>query len=274
MTHSTLTTAFTLATTIGGAAVTGTVNVSGNTATFAPAASLAGITQYTAIITTAAKDAAGNALAANYSWNFTGAPTGAKSYTTSFPLSENPISDGSWTNGLTTGLDWNNVKTVSGHAVGTAFTPSTYADNIACLSGFAADQYIEGVVFRAPGYNPSTVHELELLLRFSISAKVARGYEILMDTAGNAQIVRWEGPVGVFTVLNPTGTGTGTIANGDVIRATIVGSTITVLKNDVQVWTVTDTTWSTGNPGIGMFTRGPDGVLENYGWASITAGDL
>jgi len=72
MTDATLTTAsFTLATTIGGAAVTGTVNVSGNTATFTPSAPLAGSTQYTATITIAAKDAAGNALAANFSWQFT-----------------------------------------------------------------------------------------------------------------------------------------------------------------------------------------------------------
>ena len=43
MTNATLTTAsFTLATTAGGAAVTGTVSVSGNTATFTPSAALAG----------------------------------------------------------------------------------------------------------------------------------------------------------------------------------------------------------------------------------------
>jgi hypothetical protein len=72
MTNATLATAnFTLATTVEGAAVTGTVSVSGNTATFTPSAPLAGSTLYTATITTAAKDAAGNALAANYSWNFT-----------------------------------------------------------------------------------------------------------------------------------------------------------------------------------------------------------
>jgi len=71
MTNSTLTTAsFTLATT-GGAAVTGTVNVSGNTATFTPSVPLVASTQYTATITTAAKDAAGNALAANSIWSFT-----------------------------------------------------------------------------------------------------------------------------------------------------------------------------------------------------------
>jgi hypothetical protein len=62
---------FKLSQTISGATVTGTVNVSGNTATFTPSASLAGGIQYTATITTAAKDAAGNGLAANFSWTFT-----------------------------------------------------------------------------------------------------------------------------------------------------------------------------------------------------------
>ena len=51
--------------------VTGTVNVSGNTATFTPTTSLAANTVFTATITTAVTDTAGNALAANYSWNFT-----------------------------------------------------------------------------------------------------------------------------------------------------------------------------------------------------------
>src|SRR5258705_10414770 len=80
MTNSTLSTAsFTLRPTAGGAAVTGTVNVSSDTAMFVPSSNLAASTQYTATITTAAKDAAGNALAANYTWQFT---TGAAPDTT------------------------------------------------------------------------------------------------------------------------------------------------------------------------------------------------
>ena len=72
MTNATLTTSsFTLVPTAGGAAVAGTVSVAGNTATFTPSVGLAGNTQYTATVTTAAKDAAGNALAANTSWSFT-----------------------------------------------------------------------------------------------------------------------------------------------------------------------------------------------------------
>jgi hypothetical protein len=73
---------FTLAVTTGGAAVLGAVSYSGNTAVFTPTANLGPSTQYTATITTAAKDLTGVAMAANYVWSFTtgltanaGAPT-------------------------------------------------------------------------------------------------------------------------------------------------------------------------------------------------------
>lgn len=66
------TTSFTLAnTTIGGAAVTGAVTYSGTTAVFTPLFNLSPNTTYTATITTAAKDLAGNTLAGNYVWSFT-----------------------------------------------------------------------------------------------------------------------------------------------------------------------------------------------------------
>ncbi len=63
----------------GNAAVAGTVTYSssGSLATFAPTASLASSTNYTATITTGATDTAGAALASNYVWTFsTGAPPG------------------------------------------------------------------------------------------------------------------------------------------------------------------------------------------------------
>jgi len=55
----------------GGATVTGAVTYAGTTATFTPAAPLAGSTPYTATITTGAKDPAGTALASNFAWTFT-----------------------------------------------------------------------------------------------------------------------------------------------------------------------------------------------------------
>ncbi|HUQ17991.1 MAG TPA: Ig-like domain-containing protein [Gemmatimonadaceae bacterium] len=64
---------FTLKKTVGGAAVPGTVtyNSGTNTATFTPTAPLSANTGYTATITTAAKDLAGNQLAANKVFAFT-----------------------------------------------------------------------------------------------------------------------------------------------------------------------------------------------------------
>lgn len=55
--------------------VTGTVTYSGTTATFTPSANLAYYTAHIATITTGVKDAAGNAMASNYTWSFTTAST-------------------------------------------------------------------------------------------------------------------------------------------------------------------------------------------------------
>ena len=58
----------------GATAISGSVTYAGSTATFTPAAPLAGSTLYTATITTGAKDPTGDALAANFVFTFTTAP--------------------------------------------------------------------------------------------------------------------------------------------------------------------------------------------------------
>jgi hypothetical protein len=63
----------------GGAAVPGTVVYAGTIATFTPTSALTAVTEYTATISTAAKDLTGNALAAPFAWSFT---TGAGPSTT------------------------------------------------------------------------------------------------------------------------------------------------------------------------------------------------
>jgi hypothetical protein len=55
----------------GATAIAGTVAYSGTTATFTPSSGLIANTVYTATITTGVKDAAGNAIAGNYTWSFT-----------------------------------------------------------------------------------------------------------------------------------------------------------------------------------------------------------
>jgi hypothetical protein len=57
--------------TLNSGAVAGVVNCSGTTVTFTPSAALAYSTTYTATLTTAITDSAGNPLAASYNWSFT-----------------------------------------------------------------------------------------------------------------------------------------------------------------------------------------------------------
>jgi hypothetical protein len=189
----------------------------------------------------------------------------AASYTTNFPGTESPISEGgNWVNGKTTGLDWQNVKITPGFATFAAPNPSSYDDATAILTGiWGADQYVRAVV-NMPTVDKVYAQEIEIRLRSSISAHSNTGYEIL----GGSQIVRWNGPLGDFTVLQTVGTG-GNLQHGDIFEATMIGNVITVYINGVQVQTAVDNTYTTGNPGMGFFTRNPSAAA--FGFSSYTA---
>ncbi|HTG04552.1 MAG TPA: hypothetical protein VK635_10930 [Bradyrhizobium sp.] len=203
----------------------------------------------------------------------TGTPTPG-SYTTNFDQTENPISEGGvWRQASNV---WTNVRTANGIAFGTNGSMDTYDDSYALLSGFGPNQTAQAVVFRSPGLVSSGItHEMELLLRFSDDTGNARGYECLFNYAGGVEIVRWNGPLGNFTSLNFTG-GAGNLGrdlvSGDVIKATIVGNVISTYINGVLRAQATDSTFTTGQPGIGFFTR-PAGVADNpnFGMTSYTA---
>jgi len=196
-------------------------------------------------------------------------------YATTFPAAENPISEGGkWTNGKVAGLDWNNVQTVPGAAYGADFAIG-YDDSIAVLNTtFTANQFAEGVVRRASGYSPTVSHEVELLLRFQVTPNNARGYEVLYSQDGWLVIVRWNGPLANYTELASSGGPvSGNAADGDVIRAEIVGNAIRVFKNGTLVLTGSDATWTTGQPGMGFWPK-PGATIQAYGWKSYTAGSL
>lgn len=205
--------------------------------------------------------------------------TSGSSYSTNFPATENPLSDsGKWTNGKAVGLNWNNVQTVPGRAFAADFVgvPSRYNDPIAHLNtSFTGNQYAQGTVYRVPGYrNLIDKHEIELLLRFQITASSARGYEILWGQDGEIFVVRWNGPLGNYTPLNGIPDSPSRVAvDGDVLRAEITGNVIKVFRNGVLMVTATDSTFSTGQPGIGFWpTAGSS--LASYGWKSFQAGSL
>jgi hypothetical protein len=195
-------------------------------------------------------------------------------YSTAFPGTENPLSEGGrWVQGGDVGLDWNNTQSTPGLGFGTTVVPSGYADNVSHLTGFSANHYAQGTIFRTGSF--PAVHEIELLLRFSISANVARGYEILWNTSGNFGIARWNGGAGSFVDAEGSGSGAGpgTPAHGDVLRAEMNGTTLTIYKNGTLVYTQTGMTyWTDGNPGMGFFTR--DGTMSNFGWSAFSAGNL
>jgi hypothetical protein len=85
------------------------------TATFTPSANLASNTQYTATITTGAKDLAGNAPAADYSWSFTTGSTLNAS-----PVSPVLISPANGQAGLSASIElrWKKSTDPDGDAVG------------------------------------------------------------------------------------------------------------------------------------------------------------
>ena len=202
-------------------------------------------------------------------------------YSTTFPNTENPLSEGGkWINGKVVGGNWNNVQSVTGKAFAAQFVSlgaSRYDDDIAVLNTtFTANQFAEGRVFRTPGYMSSDHHEIELLLRFSITSGNAHGYEILWAQEGNMAIVRWNGPLGDYDALLDGIPGSPAV-DGDVLRAEIIGNVITVFKNGTQVATVNvtsagGTVWSTGQPGMGFWPL-PGATLQNYGWKSYRAGN-
>lgn len=218
-------------------------------------------------------------------------PTGLD-FSTTFPATENPISQGSiWTNGNAVGVNWQNCQTTPGEAFATGFAGSVgqgteFDDDIAHLKTsfrtFANNQFAQGTVFRAGGYTPNTSHEIELLLHFDITANNARGYEILWAIDGICAVVRWNGPLADstnsnagFTVLSDNNA-IGAPVDSDILRVEIIAGVIKVYKNSSLVVTApSDTTWASGQPGIGFWPRsGGTVVLANYGWRAFSAGDL
>jgi hypothetical protein len=158
-------------------------------------------------------------------------------------------------------------------AFGTNGLLDTYDDSYAYLSGFGPDQQAEAVISRNPSLL-GTPHETELLLRWADTTDIARGYECQFNYAGGVQVVRWNGPFADFVPLSGSFGSIGrALKTGDVVRAKIVGSTITCYVNDVQVAKATDSTWSTGQPGIGFFKR-LEGVNSDLAFSSFNATSL
>jgi len=200
-------------------------------------------------------------------------PHAPRTYATTFPRTENPISEGArWTNGKTHGLDWADVRTKTGLAFGTESGSSGYDDSTALLTGhWGPDQTVEAKVHSVnPQASDKVWEEVEIRLRSSLSPHSCTGYEVLFELPPHnfCQVVRWNGKLGDWTSLGYLGKG---IHDGDTVKATITGTVIEVFVNGVSQGQVKDATYATGSPGMGFYLQGTSGVNGDYGFTSLTA---
>jgi hypothetical protein len=193
------------------------------------------------------------------------------SYTTTFTGTETPISEnGAWQHN---GGAWTVVAKANGFAHGTQTGNGNYDDSYAYLSGFPANQSASATIVLNTNATDANTREAELLLRWSDSTNSATGYEINLHYLGAyVQIVRWNGAFGDFTLIGGV-TNLSKPKTGDVMTATIVGNVITVFYNGTQIAQATDSTYATGNPGMGFFIRAP-AANTDFGFSSFTASGL
>ena len=86
-------------------------------------------------------------------------------------------------------------------------------------------------------------------------------------------IARWEGPLGKFTMLKEAFGSQYGVKDGDVVKASMVGTILTVYINGKQIIQLSDDEFANGNPGIGYYLDGATGVMEDYGFSSFMATD-
>jgi len=204
-----------------------------------------------------------------------------QTYSTLFPASEKPLSEGGcWINGKTVGLDWADVVTSPGMAFGKDL-PTQYADPTAVLTGtWGPDQEAEARI-RVERRLSGCCREVELRLRTTIAPHSTTGYEIMCSVASThpyLNIARWNGPLNDFTPIGKAKIG---CADGDVLKATVLGDTITVYRNSFKVLETKDSQFpSGGSPGIGFWDTTNNiwrkmGFLswQAFGFSSFSARD-
>jgi hypothetical protein len=178
-----------------------------------------------------------------------------------FPLTENPISEGSrWVEWVGDRPRLEERQDDGNFAFGTnLYDGSHYDDSTAILTGTWNKNQRCGAVIRTVNQNGSMNQEVELRLRSTVTANVNSGYEVVVkcthDGTQYTDIVRWNGAIGSFTslaFLNNTGFTRG-VFDGDYFMAEMIGSTINVYLQGTLINTVVDTTFTTGNPGMGFW---------------------
>lgn len=220
--------------------------------------------------------------------------TPVRSYSTDFPLDEDPVSEGGiWLNGKADGLDWTDVLTKDGVIYGALSRMDVaeqrveqgnlkseedtapigdYDDPTAVVGGtWGSDQHAKATVHSR---NPTADYfqEVQLRLRTIIEPNVCTGYEVfwrcLKSDEGYAEIVRWNGAVGDFTSLVKLFGSDCGVAHGDLVEATIEGNVLKGFINGREVISAVDDVFTEGCPGVG-FNFGVGDTNVDHGFSSF-----
>ena len=225
MAPATITTAtFQLKATSGGAAVAGAVAYTGLTATFKPTAALAASKQYTATITTGAKDLAGNAIASAKTWSFTtgaAADTTAPTVSTTSPL---PAATGVLVNASI-------LATFSEAMAPASITSSTFS-----VSGPGGAAVPGSVTYDAPNKTATFKPTTSFASTTNYLAKLKGGAGGVADLAGNplAADQSWGFTSGTHSTLSPVLLGSS--ANYVVLAKTAISTVpASVITGDIAV---------------------------------------
>src|SRR3989338_1185731 len=252
MNASTITTAtFTVAD--AGGAVTGTIAYSGTTATWKPSSNLAYSTTYTATITSDVRDAAGNAMASNYTWSFTTGAAGTALDTTA------PMVISIIPSNVATGVAINIVITVTFSETMTASTITTATFTVTGVTGAVAGTITYSGTTATFTPSANLVHNTPYTVMITAGVKDAAGnamassYTWSFTITANIRLT-WNAPT-----TNEDGTDLLDLAGYKIYYGTSSGSYTTT----IDVGNVTTYTFSNLSPAIYCFVITAYNTMNN-----------
>lgn len=188
----------------------------------------------------------------------------------SFTGTENPLSEGGvWT---TPSAFWGPCRKANGQGVGAVNTESSMYYNAVT---FSADHYSEIVLAAVQTGGQLYFHYVNCRMNttaglYNLSTGLETGPNILqMYSVSNA---------GTFTQIGADIITPSNLAAGDIIRLEVFGNTLAVKVNQgsgmTTLRTDTDSTFTTGQPGVGGWAQAGSDVLFTASWtaADITVG--
>jgi hypothetical protein len=215
-------------------------------------------------------------------------PAMARTYSTDFNGTENPISEGgNWTNGSAgSAAIWGDVRETPNFAFG-ANQPSSFGDPTAIVNGTWGPVQSASATVKINTTPNSNIYEAEIRLRTTITANSITGYEAYCTIVTNGDycyIARWNGPSGSYCNLD--GYWNLHLLDGDILAADISGTnptTIHLYVNGTLRVTVNDTgadcspggpggPFTSGSPGIGFY-RDTDSNWNYFGFTHFQASD-